>query len=152
MELTYQQQFTFLPGLLANTGVFANYTYTDAEITLASAISGSRTRILPGQSDTTLNVAVFYEAERLSARLSWNDRSDYLNEVNGEDSRLDIYWEGRSQLDFTASYEVSDQLGLFFEAKNLTNTEGVRYAGDRSRVIEREAFGYTLFGGLRFNF
>lgn len=152
VELTYQQQFTFLPGLLSNTGVFANYTYTDAEITLASAISGSRTRILPGQSDTTLNLAVFYETERFSARLSWNDRSDYLNEVNGEDSRLDIYWEGRSQLDFSASYDVNEQLGVFFEAKNLTNTEGVRYAGDRSRVIEREAFGYTLFGGLRFNF
>ncbi|WP_371392944.1 TonB-dependent receptor [Glycocaulis abyssi] len=152
VELTYQQQFVNLPGLLANTGVFANYTYTDAEITLASPISGSRTRVLPGQSDTTLNLAVFYETERFSARLSWNDRSDYIDSVDGEDSRLDIFWEGRSQLDFSASYDVNDQLGVFFEAKNLTNTEGVRYAGDRSRVIEREAFGYTLFGGLRFNF
>jgi outer membrane receptor protein involved in Fe transport len=68
------------------------------------------------------------------------------------DSRLDTFWEGRRQLDFTASYDVTDRLGVFFEAKNLTNTEGVRYVGDRSRVIEREAFGYTLFGGLRFDF
>ncbi len=152
IELTYQQQFVNLPGFLSNTGVFANYTWTDAEITLAAPIAGSRTRVLPGQSDTILNLAVFYETERFSARLSWNDRSDYLQELDGSDSRLDTFWEGRSQLDFTASYDVTDRLGVFFEAKNLTNTEGVRYAGDRSRVIEREAFGYTLFGGLRFDF
>lgn len=152
LELTYQQQFVNLPGLLANTGIFANYTYTDAEITLASAIDGNRKRLLPGQSEHTLNVAVFYETEKLSARLAWNDRSDYLNEVNGDDERLDIFWEGRSQLDFSGSYNVTEQLGVFVEAKNLTNSEGVRFAGDRSRVIEREAFGYTVFGGVRFNF
>lgn len=152
LELTYQQQFTFLPGMLRNTGVFANYTYSDAEITLSAPISGSRTRILPGQSEHTYNVAVFYEDESFSARLAWNDRSDYLNAVDGSDDRLDIFWEGRQQLDFTASYEVSERLGVFFEAKNLTGTPGVRYAGDRSRVIEREEFGFTLFGGLRFNY
>lgn len=152
VELTYQQQFVNLPGILANTGVFANFTYTDAEITLAAPIAGSRTRILPGQSDTTVNLAVFYETDRLSARLSWNDRSDYLDEVDGSDSRLDTYWEGRNQLDFSGSYDVTDELGVFFEARNLTNTEGVRYVGDRSRVIEREAFGYTFFGGVRFNY
>ncbi len=97
-------------------------------------------------------MSVFYETERFSARLSWNDRSDYLDSVDGSDSRLDVFWEGRSQLDFSASFDVTERLGVFFEAKNLTNSEGIRYAGDRSRVIEREAFGYTLFGGLRFNF
>ena len=152
LELTYQQQFTNLPGILANTGVFANYTYTDAEITLASAIDGNRKRLLPGQSEHTLNVAVFYETDKLSARLAWNDRSDYLNEINGDDERLDIFWEGRSQLDFSGSYNVTEQIGVFVEAKNLTNSEGVRFAGERSRVIEREAFGYTVFGGVRFNF
>lgn len=152
VEMTYQQQFTNLPGLLANTGVFANYTYTDAEITLASAIGGNRKRILPGQSEHTLNVAVFYETDKLSARLAWNDRSDYLDDIDGSDERLDTYWEGRSQLDFSGSYNVTEQIGVFVEAKNLTNSEGVRFAGDRSRVIEREGFGYTVFGGVRFNF
>lgn len=152
LELTYQQQFTNLPGILANTGVFANYTYTDAEITLASAIGGNRKRILPGQSEHTLNVAVFYETDKLSARLAWNDRSDYLDDIDGSDERLDTFWEGRSQLDFSGSYNVTEQIGVFVEAKNLTNSEGVRFAGDRSRVIEREGFGYTVFGGVRFNF
>lgn len=152
VELTYQQQFVNLPGLLANTGIFANFTYTDAEMTLAAPISGSRKRILPGQSETTLNIAVFYEADRLSARLAWNDRSDYLQAVDGSDDRLDIYWEGREQLDFSASYDFTKRFGVYLEAKNLTNSEGIRYAGDRSRVIEREAFGYTVFGGVRFNF
>src|SRR5690606_26574053 len=38
IELNYQQQFTFLPGWLSGFGVFANVTWTDAEMTLPQAV------------------------------------------------------------------------------------------------------------------
>ncbi len=152
VELTWQQSFSFLPGLLSYTGIFANATFTDSEMDIGRTVGGRSKFPLQGQSDQTYNVALFFETDRFSARLSWNDRSDYLDSLNAEDSRFDRYWEGRSQLDFTASFEVNDQFEVFFEAKNLTDSEGIRYDGDRSRVYERERFGYTLFGGLRFNF
>jgi hypothetical protein len=38
---------------------------------------------------------------------------------------------------------------MFVEAKNLTNSAGIRYYGNRSRVYEYEKFGYSVFVGAR---
>ncbi|QBX37430.1 TonB-dependent receptor [Brevundimonas sp. S30B] len=153
VEFNYQQQFTFLPGWLSGFGVAANYTWTDAEMTLPFAGPGRGTKAaLPNQSDTTVNLSAFYETARFNARLAWTDRSDFLQEFNYGDPRLDIYWEGRSQLDFTADFDVTEHVNVYLEAKNLTDSEGVRYAGVRSRPTERERFGRLFFVGARVNF
>ena len=44
------------------------------------------------------------------------------------------------------------QINLFFEAKNITNTAGVRYVGSPDRIIEFEKFGAFYFVGARVNF
>lgn len=153
VEFNYQQQFTFLPGWLSGFGVAANYTWTDAEMTLPFAGPGRGTKAaLPNQSDTTVNLSAFYETARFNARVAWTDRSDFLQEFNYADPRLDIYWEGRSQLDFTADFDVTERVNVYLEAKNLTDSEGVRYAGVRSRPTERERFGRLFFVGARVNF
>lgn len=152
VEFNYQQQFTFLPGWLSGFGVSANYTWTDAEMTLPQTLAGRGNKVaLPNHSDTTVNLSVFYETDKFNTRLSWTDRSDFIQEF-ADDPRLDVYWEGRSQLDLTASYDVTDRINLYLEAKNLTNSEGIRYQGQRSRVMEREQFGYLLFAGVRVNY
>jgi len=150
LELNWQQKFTFLPGWMSGLGVFANYTWTDAEIETAQAYGGRNTFALPGQSDTNYNVAVFYENAGFSARLSYTKRSDYLEEINADDADFDLYVEGREQLDFTASYDFGNGIEAFTEAKNLTNSAGVRYYGSRERTYEYEKFGYNVFFGLRF--
>ncbi|MCC5996480.1 MAG: TonB-dependent receptor [Oceanicaulis sp.] len=152
LEATWQQTFDFLPGMLGNFGVFANYTWTDSEMNIGRTIGGRSAFPLPGHSSYAYNAAVFYETERFNARLSYNNRGDYLDALDADDGRKDLYWEGREQLDFTASFDVTDRLGVFFEAKNLTDTPGIRYFGDRSRVYEYEKFGYTMFLGLRFSY
>ena len=152
VEVNWQQQFTFLPGLLSGFGLFANYTWTDAEVTLAQPYAGRQTMPLPGNSRHSWNAALFYEKGPLNLRVSYTKRSNYLNEINADDSNLDLYWEGRGQLDVTGSYQLLKNIGVFFEAKNLTNSPGVRYYGSRERVYEYEKFGYTLFGGVRVKF
>jgi len=149
VELAWQQQFTALPGWLSGFGVFANVTWVDAEIEVGRTYAGRSKFPLPGQSKTTSNLALFYERGPLSVRLSYTDRGDYLNEINAEDGALDLYWEGRDQLDLTASYEFTKLFEAFVEAKNLTNTAGIRYYGERSRVYEYEKFGYSIFVGGR---
>ncbi len=151
-ELAAQAQFTFLPGFLSGFGVFGNFSYADAKITLPASVPGRTDKVrLPNQSKTTWNAAIFYEVERFNARLAYTKRSDYIDEFN-VDARLDTYWEGREQLDLTASFDITKNINIFFEGKNLTNTPGVRYAGDRSRVTEYEKFGRLYFVGARLNF
>ncbi|TRO96308.1 TonB-dependent receptor [Glycocaulis profundi] len=152
VEFTWQQSFGFLPGLLANTGIFANYTFVDAEMNIGRSVGGRDVFPLAGQSDRIWNIAVFYETDRFNARLAYTGRSDYIDGINAGDSRLDTYWEGRDQLDFTAAFEVAPRFELFLEAKNLTDTNGVRYDGVRSRVQEIERFGASVFTGVRASF
>jgi len=151
-EVSWWQQFDMLPDWMSGFGIFANYTYTDAEMELGRTYAGRDTFSLAGQSKNNYNVALFYEVPRFNARISYTDRSDYLTEINADDADSDLYWQGRGQLDFTASYDVTDNWNVFLEAKNLTNTAGVRYFGSRDRVYEYEKFGYMAFAGVKFNY
>ena len=151
-ELAAQAQFTFLPGFLKNFGVFANYTYSDAKITLPNDVPNRTGSVaLPDQSKHVYNAALFYEVKGFNARIAYTGRSDYLDEFFN-DPRLDSYWAGRDQLDVTASVDVTKNINVYFEAKNLTNTRGLRYNGIRARTQEVEQFGRLFFIGARANF
>lgn len=150
IELNWQQTFGFLPGWASGFGIFANYTRTDAEITTNRAYAGRDTFTLPGQSDTTYNAALFYEMDGFSARVSYTHRSDYLEEIDADFAGLDLFVEGRGQLDFTTSYDFGNGIEVFGEAKNLTDSAGVRYYGIQERTYEYEKFGYNVFVGVRF--
>jgi TonB-dependent receptor len=144
VEVSYQQQ------LDSGLGVFANYTIADANIDVGRNYAGRSKFPLPGQSDYTGNIAVFYEKGKISARLSYTDRGEFLNEINADDGALDLYWDGRGQLDFTGGYKVNKQTELVIEAKNLTNSAGIRYYGSKSRVYEYEKFGYSIYVGAKY--
>lgn len=150
IELNWQQTFGFLPGWASGFGVFANLTLTDAEIKTGASYAGRNTFVLPGQSDTTYNAALFYEREGLSARVSYTHRSEFLEAIDATRPGLDLWVEGRGQLDFTASYDFGNGVELFGEAKNLTDSAGVRYYGVKERTYEYEKFGYNVFVGVRF--
>ncbi len=150
VEFNWQQTFDFLPGWASGFGVFANYTLTDAEIETATAYAGRNTFVLPGQSDETWNAALFYENSGFSARISYTHRSEFLEAINAANAGLDLYVEGRGQLDFTTSYDFGNGVELFGEAKNLTDSAGVRYYGSQERTYEYEKFGYNVFMGVRF--
>jgi TonB-dependent receptor len=151
-EVAAQAQFTFLPGFLSGFGVFANYAYADAKITLPADVPNRTGSVrLPNQSRHTYNAALFYEVDRFNARIAFTGRSDYIDAFN-EDPRFDRFWEGREQLDVTASFDLTRNINLFFEGKNLTDTAGVRYDGVRTRVYELEKFGPLFFFGGRVNF
>lgn len=150
VELNWQQQFTFLPGLLSGFGVFANYTFTQGDAKLSQAYGGRDVFPLQGQSKHMWNAALLYERGPVNLRVSYTKRSKYLNLIDANNPALDLYWEGRGQLDATASLKVLKGVTFFVEGKNLTNSPGIRFYGDRQRVYEFEKFGYSLFGGFRF--
>ena len=149
VELNWQQQLSFLPGMLGGLGVFANYTYTKGSARFDGTYAGRSRFALPGQSTHMWNASVFYERGPVNLRVAYTKRSDYLDEINADNPALDLYWEGRGQLDVTGSVQLARGINLFAEGKNLTNTPGVRYFGERYRTYEYEKFGYTIFGGLR---
>ena len=85
----------------------------------------------------------------MATQLTSPGRRGGLEVALADNPALDLYWEGRGQLDVTGSVQLMKGINLFAEGKNLTNTPGVRYFGERFRTYEYEKFGYSIFAGVR---
>lgn len=147
LELTYSQPFRFLPGALSGFGVDSSLTFLDGEFTTPAG----RKVGFPGTSKRIASVTAFYEKYGLSARLSYQRRSPWLDEV-GATAAADFWWETSERLDFSARYQINPNFSVFLDANNLTDEEGFRWQGDRSRPYEQEGYGRRFLAGVRINF
>ncbi len=149
LELAWQQTFDGLPAPFDGTGVYANYTYADSSANLPFGIGRTE---LPGTSRDNFNFAVFCEKHGLNARLSYNYRSKYIQEFDVSDSELNVFWDDREILDFSSSYQLTEQLRLFLDVNNITDSRQRRFQGSASRVLELEEFGRYWITGVRFDY
>jgi TonB-dependent receptor len=149
LELAWQQTFDFLPAPFDGLGVYTNYTYADSSADLPFGIGKTD---LPGTSKHNTNLAVFYEKSGFNARLAWNYRSEFIQEFDVGDDELNVYWDERSILDFSTSYQLSANWQLFGEINNITDSRQRRYQGSPNRVLELEQFGRFWLVGARFEF
>lgn len=149
VELSWDQALIFLPAPFDGFGVFANYTYTNSE----GYLPGTNERVpLGAQPDDTVNLAVYYERSGFSTRLAYNYQSKRISNYGQGTPDTYNWWDDRSIVDLTARYSFTDNLTVYLEASNLTDTYARRYLGDRQRVYELEDFGRSYSLGLRFNF
>jgi iron complex outermembrane receptor protein len=146
IEFNYQQP---LDMLVEGLGFTANYTMVDAD-NIQTSEDGP---LLPlkGLSKTSYNLVAYYENDTFGARLAYNFRDGFINN-NGDDyfgdgSLTDDY----SQLDFSASYNVTEDISIDFEALNITEevimqknslgiNRGVEDVGSRFTVGVRASF------------
>ncbi len=152
-EVALQRQLDFLPGFLANFGVYANYTYTKSE---ADGIYNSdgelrENLMLPGTAPHMFNTSLSWENKKFSARISLNYAAAYLDELGGNDFE-DRYYDKQTFLDANVSYAINDKIRIFAEANNLTNQPLRYYQGIKARTMQMEYYmpRYTL--GLKFDF
>jgi iron complex outermembrane receptor protein len=120
IEVAGQTFLDFLPGAWNGLGVQANLTYIDAyeQLPASLGLSGQTVKI-PGVSNWSYNLALFYEKGKISTRLSYNGRSRWINYY---DSRFTIEGEGTeavNRLDYSFSYSPNDTYTLNFDASNI---------------------------------
>jgi len=163
-----------LPDWMGGFGITANATYNDSEVTKPAildaagvTISPERKVPLPGTSEVVYNVGAYYEKYGLSLRLQYQNRTAWADGfADNLDSAGDTYWAEDDELDFSARYEISNGIEIYFDAANLLNNPGRRYS-DPSNIlnaqgvstpftsgytIEWERFGRRYSGGIRVNF
>jgi TonB-dependent receptor len=145
-EIQYQQQFAKLPGLLANTGIIANYTWVD------SAEDGSGLA-LTGQSDDSYNFTVYYEDDKVSARVAYSYRGEY-NTTNSSNENSIRYRADTANLDFSASYQINDSLRVTLEGINLTDEPQIDWMSPNvgGRLIETQYTGTVWFLGASYKY
>ncbi|MBO9707330.1 MAG: TonB-dependent receptor [Caulobacter sp.] len=135
-EIAYQQFYDFLPKPLDGFGINANYSYIDSsgvpQSTLsatdpdvaAGRVSTVDTSLLPlqGLSKHNVNFAAIYEKGKVSARLAYNWRSDFLLTVRDVIVPFaPIMNEATGQLDGSFFYTVNDKVKIGVQGVNLTN-------------------------------
>lgn len=127
VELNTQIQLDFLPGLLGNTGVLANYTHVTSDINYILTPTTSVNADLVGLSRDSASATLFYEDDRFSVRTTASYRSEFIrgipasggSDLQGNDSTIYV--------DASAAYNVTENVKLIIEAQNLTDEQNRLY-------------------------
>lgn len=150
LELSYVQQFGFLPAPFDGLLMIANYTHVDSK---ASVPFRDNDIPLPKQSDNIANLALGYDGGGLSLRLAANYRGEYFDEIEDpEDPSQDRFVDDELRVDFTSEYQFTPHWKAIFNVSNLTDEPFYAYLGDRDFANQYDEFGRTYEFGLRFQY
>lgn len=140
--------FDFLPTFLRSFGFQANYTYID------------QTPQVPLISKHTYNIVGLFENGPVSARVTYNKRSRFLDDGFPQDRGNDIFYQyGRptGTLDLSTNLNFTKNTTLFFDATNLTGKpmeydfSSARDGAPRAEYVRFLRFTEQTFSvGLRF--
>jgi TonB-dependent receptor len=147
VEAAYSQRFSWLPAPFDGLGLDANVTLVDSQVELRTG----EKRLLPATSKLTYNVAGSYEAHGIQLRLSLDHVSHSLFGI-GDSPASDVYQDNRTTLDLTTSYELFENVHVYFNVKNLTNARLRYYEGSPDRPIQREFYDQTYEAGVKVKF
>ena len=138
-EVALQKQLT------DNLNLAANYTFTDSD---TDSVEGRSDVPLVGAVENTYNVSLAYETGKLFVRASYNYAGEQLDELGG-DTWEDRYYDEQKFLDLNATYNVTDKIRLFAEAKNLTNQPLRYYQGSKEKTMQLEYYQMSWNLGLK---
>lgn len=156
-EVTAQTpfNFSFIPEYLHGFGGIVNFTKIESEFDyIVNATTGATvTQPLVGQSPESFSGTLYYERGPLEARISTTWRDEYLTTVPAGNNN-DV--EGKAatlNLDFSASYQLSEKIDLTFEAINLTDVYDERWvSSERQNNLNYEHTGREFVVGVRYRY
>ncbi|XHS80372.1 TonB-dependent receptor [Burkholderiaceae bacterium UC74_6] len=156
LELSYSQQLRMLPGWMSGFIVGANATFSHSSAQIGRYDATAKTQLtrdiaLPGQSNTTINLMLGYEAGPVSTRIAVNQKSKYLLDLGTDilDASQDRIVARQRQIDFSLSYKISKSLQLTFDGINLNNEHYYTYLGTPALNVQYEQYGRTYKLGLK---
>lgn len=171
IELTYNQYFT--KGFLDGFFIQSNLTLLNSDANVGETIRAENVR-LPDQADLTYNLTLGWENDDISLRLISNYHSKILKRIGActagdiqadatagfpESCRTwaDVYQDEAATYDFKASYHITDDLTLSFDALNLTDEVDFHYfVGNQfsngNILFRSERYGRSYQLGLSYKF
>jgi iron complex outermembrane recepter protein len=174
-ELSYQQDFTFLPGFWKNFGVQANYTHLTSELqyiidpgnTLVTPTTPARPQVtaggpFTGASPDSANLTLYYETSKWSARASYAYRSAYVSQYPIAAGTCDpgvcdaplvndfLGSKATRNIDAKVTWQFRDYLSFSIEGLNLTNQTEDRWAYELEPLVTQySSTGRQIFAGFR---
>jgi iron complex outermembrane receptor protein len=154
LEVNYQQNFNFLPGLLEHTGALFNFTLVRSSIQYVNGAGVVvATNDLTGLSRRSFNATLYYEDSRFSARVSAAYRSKYLTRVPGAEAGTDVDGTNKTfNLDASVQYTINRHLKLTVEGINLTDEFQDQFNDSSNRVSFYHHTGREFLFGVRYTY
>lgn len=159
IEMSWQQQLRFLPGLLKGAGVRANYSYTTSRASFPVGFGRTDHPSLIRQAPNNWNLDLTYDRKGISARMGLTHNDAYIWSYNYQDGAAggingpngDVYLYPHTQLDAQVSYLIPNGRGLRLVASFLNLNDEVFgfYQGGERFPIQREYYSPTYSFGLR---
>jgi TonB-dependent receptor len=154
-EFGIQKFFDFLPGIWSNFGAQANYTWISGEnqTLVSQSPNVYRTTALTDVAKKSYNLALLYEGNGLTGRLTATHRGDYVELGGLSEPRFgqDRHVKAATFVDLSLSYAITPNISVNFDAINITKEKYETYLNDpiRPRDIRYNPTTYGL--GLRFS-
>lgn len=146
LELSYQQSFD------SGFGFALNGTLVDSSAEFAEGPNTGSTIAFPGVSESSFNAVAYYENDSFQARLAYSERSDFVTRASDVFGNT-VYVDDYEQLDFSASYNVSEMFTVFVNAINLTDETPLELSANLGvRPNSYSIFGRTISVGVRGGF
>jgi len=158
VEFSFQQHFTYFPGLLSGLGLFANYSYATSKAHNVNPTGPrSDSPALLRQAPNTWNISPTYDRGRLSSRvgLAYNGANIFQYfYVDGAPGGIrgpsgDVYLYSHFQVDAQGSYYLGKGFTAIASGLNLNNAVFGFYMGSAPYFIQREYYKPTYSFGLR---
>lgn len=134
LEVNHQHEFFY------GFGFITNYTYVQGR--RKDQDTGLKVDI-PGNSEHTVNLTSYYENDWLSARLSYNYRTEFATGV-GEEITDDY-----GQWDINLSFNLTEQLSIVIEGINLFDELNYTYERNEYAPVGIYRNGRRVYAGLR---
>ncbi|MBI5382609.1 MAG: TonB-dependent receptor [Opitutae bacterium] len=128
-ELSYSQQYTFLPGIWRGLGFFANFTYIDTFGTFGST-DGRYTTRLANLTPRSYNAGLSFKHRGFDIRVLGNYRSAFLKSIApgtygtggiSGTTQYEAYQNERTLIDIKTQYTINRVYSLYFDVYNITN-------------------------------
>lgn len=152
--LSFQNQLTFLPGVLSGIGIYANYTYIYSEAYSRIQVSPNNYKRVkmsfPGQAGSTGSVSISYQRGGFNGRVSYTFNDAYIVKTR-KLARPDRIYAAHQELSVSMSQQFSSHWTIFLQGSNLTNEPLVYYNGVRDRPEQQEYYSFGIKLGLEYN-
>ena len=107
------------------------------------------TQDLPGLSNNVVSATLFYSYAGFETRVSARYRDEFVSEQVAINEQV-VNFDAETVIDYQASYQVTDGLGVLFQVNNLTDEPTKSYFGTQNKTGTLQYFGREFYLGFTY--
>jgi TonB-dependent receptor len=146
-EFSYQQQFTFLPGLLKGFSGNANYTIINTHGDFGGG-AVRRNGEVAGFIPKSANVSLSWRYRGFSTRILYNFVGEHISSYSSTSAALNLYRFDRKTVHLGLAYQVRPTLTFNLDVANLFNEPQRLYAATPNRTQDVMLTFVTITAGV----